>query len=120
LTVLSKIHLFSKQIKFFFIWGGGWARVRWQGNSSFANLGRVSACAICKCAVLCVGYSFYGFLFLSLCSKLSGVSIFLHLAVTIVEPNLVSIYYISVYIPPKWCYMYTLLFFSTKRLYKDF
>jgi len=30
-----------------------------QKNSSFANFGRVSACAICKCAVLCGGVSFF-------------------------------------------------------------
>jgi hypothetical protein len=33
--------------------------VRQQENSSFANLGRGLACAVCKCAVLCVGSSFY-------------------------------------------------------------
>jgi len=32
-------------------------RVRWQENSSFANFGCGSACAICKCAVLCGGCS---------------------------------------------------------------
>ncbi len=35
--------------------GGGWAWERQQENSSFANFGRVLACAVCKCAVLCVG-----------------------------------------------------------------
>jgi hypothetical protein len=39
-------------------WGGGWALERQQENSSFANFGRVSACAVCKCAVLCVGIFF--------------------------------------------------------------
>ena len=57
--------------------------VRRQENSSFANFSRVSACAICKCAVLCVGCSFFRF-FLSLSSKLSAVSFFLGLLVTIV------------------------------------
>ena len=38
--------------------GGGWAWERQQENSSFANFGRVSACAVCKCAVLCVGIFF--------------------------------------------------------------
>jgi len=37
----------------------------------FANFGRVSACAICKCAVLCVGI--FHFSILSLCSKLPAV-----------------------------------------------
>jgi len=37
--------------------------VRRQENSSFANFGRVLACAVCKCAVLCVGCSFYRFSF---------------------------------------------------------
>ena len=36
-------------------WGGGWAWVRRQENSSFANFGIESACAVCKCAVLRVG-----------------------------------------------------------------
>jgi len=36
--------------------GGGWALVRQQENSSFANFGRVSAGVVCKCAVLCVGF----------------------------------------------------------------
>jgi hypothetical protein len=47
--------------------------VRRQKNSSFANFGRVSACAICKCAVLCVGCSLYRFSFLSFCSKITDV-----------------------------------------------
>jgi len=34
-----------------------------QENSSFANFGRVSACAVCKCAVLWVG-CFYFLVFL--------------------------------------------------------
>lgn len=38
--------------------------VRRQENSSFANFGRVSACAICKCAVS---------IFLSFCSKITAV-----------------------------------------------
>jgi hypothetical protein len=33
--------------------------VSWQENSSFANLGCESDCAICKCAVLCVGTLFF-------------------------------------------------------------
>jgi hypothetical protein len=33
--------------------------VRGQENSSFANFGRGLACAICKCAVLCGGVSFF-------------------------------------------------------------
>jgi len=35
--------------------------MRWQENSSFANFGRVSACAVCKCAVLCVGIFYFSF-----------------------------------------------------------
>jgi hypothetical protein len=35
--------------------------VRRQENSSFANFGCVSVCAVCKCAVLCVGCSFLYF-----------------------------------------------------------
>jgi hypothetical protein len=43
--------------------------VRRQGNSSFANKGCVSARAVCKCAVLCVGcFSFSVF-----CSKIFEV-----------------------------------------------
>jgi hypothetical protein len=52
--------------------------VRQQENSSFANFGRESACAICECAVLCVGFSFYLF---SNCKVTSVVS-FLGLLVT--------------------------------------
>ena len=32
-------------------------------NSSFANFGGESACAVCKCAVLCVGFSLFRFSF---------------------------------------------------------
>jgi len=32
-------------------------------NGSFANFGRVSAWAVCKCAVLCVGCSLFRFSF---------------------------------------------------------
>jgi len=37
------------------IYSAQYVPVRQQENSSFANYGRVTACAICKCAVLCVG-----------------------------------------------------------------
>jgi hypothetical protein len=37
--------------------------VRWQENSSFANFGIVSAGAVCKCAVLCVGCFRFFYLF---------------------------------------------------------
>ncbi|MCB0540041.1 MAG: hypothetical protein KDE33_21165, partial [Bacteroidetes bacterium] len=49
-----------------------------QKNGSFANFGCVSACVICKCAVLCVGCSFI-FATVICCISLS----FLHLAVTV-------------------------------------
>jgi len=37
-------------------WAGSGA---WGENSSFANFGRALACAICKCAVLWVGFLFF-------------------------------------------------------------
>jgi len=59
------------------------SRVRKQENSSFANFGFLSACAVCKCAVLCVGYSLFSFYFLSISCKFSvRFSVLLHLAVT--------------------------------------
>jgi len=39
--------------------GGGWACVRRQENSSFANIGRVSVCAICKCAYRAIAFYFF-------------------------------------------------------------
>ena len=57
--------------------------VRRQENSSFANFGCVSACGVCKCAVLCVGCSFIWFSFFCLLvANCLFVSVFLHLAVT--------------------------------------
>jgi len=57
--------------------------VRRQENSSFADFGRVLACAVCKCAVLCVGCLLFRFVFLSLCGKMSeSLRFLLHLAVT--------------------------------------
>jgi hypothetical protein len=47
--------------------------VRWQENNSFANFGFVSAGAVCKCVVLCVGCSFNLLYFLSFCSKITAV-----------------------------------------------
>ena len=50
-------------------------------NSSFANFGLVSACAVCKCAVLCVGFHYLVFILVSKSSIC--FSVFLHLAVTV-------------------------------------
>jgi len=48
-----------------------------QENSSFANFGRALACAVCKCALLCVGCSFrFVLFFCHFSSKLSAVSFF--------------------------------------------
>ena len=50
---------------------------RRQENSSFTNLGCVSARAVCKCAVLCVGYSLFGFYFFVFKSQIvNGFSVF--------------------------------------------
>ena len=56
--------------------------VRRQENSSFANFGRVSVCAVCKCAVLCVGCSLYLLYFLVFLQQNTAVSFFLHLPLT--------------------------------------
>ena len=56
--------------------------VRQQENNFFANFGRVSACAVCKCVVLCVGSSLFLFpsLYIANCPL---CRFFLHLAVTV-------------------------------------
>jgi len=57
---------------------------RRQENSSFASWSVGLCVGACKCAVLCIGYSLFGFYSLSFSSKLSTrFSVFLHLAVTV-------------------------------------
>jgi len=84
--ILTNIQKNSNSIQYlriiFLIQGGGWAWVRRQENSSFANFGRALACAVCKCAVLCVGCSLYRFFFFCLYAANVRCVVFLGLLVT--------------------------------------